>query len=172
MSIPPWLEGRVNINWWRMGRGALGLAAVALMYPLAQNLLLLLQQIDATKEGSILGVMLGSAGGGTPGLEHSSSAVFDLVASGCLLATVIGLLCVLERLQAPGQPGAVSLGAETSDTEPAAHPALRGRWNRAWSVIRKTADHGYTAFAILFSLALGLLWVLMIGSCVVDAFVE
>lgn len=162
----------MNINWWRMGRGALGLAAVALMYPLARNVLLLLRQIDATNEGSILGVMLGSGGGGTPGLEHSSSAVFDLVASGCLLATVIGLLCVLERLQAPGQPGAVSLDAETSDTEAAAHPALRERWNRAWSVIRKTADHGFSAFSILVGLAVILFWVFMVGSCVVGTFVE
>lgn len=162
----------MNINWWRMGRGALGLAAVALMYPLARNLLLLLRQIDATNEGSILGVMLGSAGGGTPGLEHSSSAVFDLVASGCLLATVIGLLTVLERLQAGGPTRAVSLGAQATDTEPAAHSALRERWDRAWSVICKTARHGWSAFAILVGLAVGLLWILMIGSCVVGAFVE
>lgn len=173
MSIPPWLEGRVNINWWRFGRGALGLAAVAMMYPLAQNVLLLLRQIDATNESNIMGVMLGQGGGGTPGLEHSSSAVLDLVVSGCLLATAIGLLCVLERLHAPVHASAVSPGAETSEVEPAARSALRKRWDRAWSTIRKTARDGYSSLAILVCLTIGLLWILiMVGSCVVDAFVE
>ncbi|MCY4627805.1 MAG: hypothetical protein OXE58_09625 [Acidobacteria bacterium] len=162
----------MNINWWRIGRGSLGLAAVAMAYPLTRNVLLLLRQIDATNEGNILGVMLGSGGGGTPGLEHSSSAVLDLVASGCLLAAVIGLLCVLERLQAHRPTRPANRGEKASDVEPAVHLARRERWDRAWSVIRKTAGHGFTAFAALMSLAVGLFWVLFIGSCVVGPFIE
>ena len=83
-------------DWWKIGRVALWLCAVAACVPFVQTLILLMVQLEELGEGSLYAFMVGRAGTGVPGLPHFASSVFWLGGTISLFAVVAGLLRVFQ----------------------------------------------------------------------------